>query len=354
MRMLRSFVAASIALGATSAFAGTFPSPPLYPSFSSAKAQFITIDPPGATQAFAVAINRKGEVAGYYADKKGGYGFIRKANGTFLKFRARKNSGTAVSDMDEDDDVIGTYEVVKGGARLESHAFMRKADGTITRIDAPNSNGRFGGTIPYAINNNGEIAGTFTTKDGVSHGFLRASSGTFTVVNYPGSNCYTYLFGINLAGTAFGRSCAGAFMRDSQGNFTTINPPGSAGSATATAINASGAVAGYFFDNNRIEHGFIRDPSGSFTIVDSPRPHDKNDAAYILGLNRAGGTVGCYNSYRFISTNCFIRSATGVLTKLRVPGAYRMYPASINDRRQIVGYYTKIMDGEPHGFLRTQ
>jgi uncharacterized membrane protein len=223
MRMLRSFVAASVGLCATSALAGTFPSPPLYPSFSSAKEQIITIDPPGALASYAVALNHKGEVAGYYVDQNASYrGFIRKANGTFLSFGAGKEK-FSVSDMNESGDVTG---------QSGSHGFLRKADGTIIKFDPPNSKR----TEPYAINNNGEIAGTFFNKKNAVRGFLRASSGTITVVDYPGSHCGSpnggggaYVYDINSAGTAVGEECTGgvgyAFVRDATGHFMTIAPP---------------------------------------------------------------------------------------------------------------------------------
>jgi hypothetical protein len=340
--MLRFCFAAAIALCGTSALAGTFPSPPLYPSFSSAREQIIKIDPPGAVSSTAVAINAKGDVAGYYTDQtEETYSFIRKANGTFLIVAA----GASVSDMNDAGDVIG-YRGVSG-------AFMRKANGKTTTFGVPNAVV----TIPYVINNDGEIAGNFAGEDDSYHGFLRAKNGKFTTFNPPGSTC-TSVYGLNLAGTAVGQACTGnamhSFMRDSRGHFTTIDPPGAI-SSTATAINASGTIAGTFWGSDRVARGFIRDPSGSFTIVNPPRPAKEQGVPMLAGLNNAGGTVGA-----FLNGQCFIRSAAGVFTKLKVPGAvntsegFSTYPASINDRRQVVGYYFTSGSGPQHAFLRTQ
>jgi hypothetical protein len=346
MRMLRSFVVASIALCATGALAGTFPSPPLYPSFSSAREQIIKIDPPGAVSSTAVAINAKGDVAGYYTDQtEETYGFIRKANGAFLMLAA----GTAISDMNEAGDVTGNSV---------SGAFMRKANGKITTFGVPNA----AATDPEVINNNGEIAGNFLAEDDSYHGFLRAKNGKITTFDPPGSNCNndglgTSVYGLNSAGTIIGQACIfnvmHNFVRDSRGHFTTIDPPGSV-SSTTTAINASGAIAGSFGGSDGVGHGYIRDPSGSFTIVNAPRPA-KQQGVTIAGLNNAGATVGT-----FINAQCFIRSASGVFTKLKVPGAvnttegFSTYPTSINDRRQVVGYYFTSEFGPQHAFLRTQ
>jgi hypothetical protein len=344
MRMLRSFVAASVGLCATGALAGTFPSPPLYPSFSPAKEQIITIDPPGALASYAVAINAEGKVAGYYADKNGAYrGFIRKANGTFLSFGARKEN-FSVSDMNQGGDVIGNFN---------ASGFIRKADGTITKFVVPNSTV----TYPNAINNNGEIAGYFIDTNHNDHGFLRTSSGTITVIDAPGSGGCSgaELYGINLAGTTIGQGCNGPFVRDAQGNFTMIAPPGST-ACSAIAINASGAVIGYFSTSNETGHSYIRDPSGSLTIVDPPHPGRKETYTVMSGLNKAGGTVGSYGSDDINRQIGFIRSAAGVFTTLRVPGGARsIFPTSINDRRQVTGYYYASDGGdEPHAFLRTQ
>jgi uncharacterized membrane protein len=347
MRMLRSFVAASITLCATGALAATFPAPPLYPSFSSATAQFITIDAPGAVSTLAVAVNDRDEVTGYYKDNNGAYhGFIRQADGTFLKFdapHAHSQMDTFVDDMNAGGDVVGTY----GNTSGVSHGFVRKADGTITKFDPPNATQ----TNPFAINIKGEIAGGFTDANNARHGFLRARSGAITVVDYPGSTCDTGLLGINAAGIAVGQTCIGstfhAFMRDGQGNFTIIDPPGAI-SASASAINASGTIIGEYADSNNMGHSFIRDPSGSFTIVDAQHPR-KRKGATVTGINKAGVTVGFYGDGQ-----AFIRSADGGVNVFKGPGSILPFPRGINAHRAVVGLYGTAGSNADHGFLRTQ
>jgi probable HAF family extracellular repeat protein len=337
MRMLRTCIAASIALCATGALAATFPAPPLYPSFSSAKAQFITIDAPGAVSTIAVAVNDKDKVAGYYVDKNNlWHGFIRKADGTFLTFDASAGLSTSVSGMNAGGEVTGYYGNF-GGAN-DAHGYVRKADGTITEFDVPNSKA----TYPYAINNNGEIVGFFNDGNGGGHGFLRSPAGTIIVLDYPGGT-FTIPKAINSAGIIVGDTCIGspchAFMRDAQGNFTLIDPPG-ATDVSATAINASGTIIGICKD--KAWRNFIRDPSGTFTLL-------KGRYTTLTGINNAGVTAG----YR-LDGYAFIRSAAGDTTGFRASGAYRTYTSGINAHRSIVGYYSTGPGAEAAGFLRTQ
>src|SRR5579872_316732 len=46
----------------------------------------------------------------------------------------------------------------------------------------------------------------------------------------------------------------------------TVDPTGSTSTAI-TAINAAGVVAGYYVDNNNVQHGFV-DNAGTFTTID--------------------------------------------------------------------------------------
>jgi hypothetical protein len=49
------------------------------------------------------------------------------------------------------------------------------------------------------------------------------------------------------------------FVRTRKGIFTTIDPPGSTGTFP-DAINAAGAIPGFYYDENNSAHGFVWTP----------------------------------------------------------------------------------------------
>jgi len=69
-----------------------------------------------------------------------------------------------------------------------SHGLVRAANGTITTLDppnlattaGPNVYNEYSGTLPTSIDSEGDIAGTYTDKNGARHSFLRSASGTIT------------------------------------------------------------------------------------------------------------------------------------------------------------------------------
>ena len=75
-----------------------------------------------------------------------------------------------------------------------------------------------------AINDLGEITGSYSTADNGNHGFVRHQNGTIDTFDLPN------------AGTSNG---AGTFSRD---------------------INLFGQVTGYYQDANMVLHGFIGKP----------------------------------------------------------------------------------------------
>src|SRR5690242_2942037 len=92
---------------------------------------------------------------------------------------------------------------------------------------------------------------------------LRSPYGAFTAFDAPGSTVLggTFSLEIDPAGTIVGQSCddttCHGFLRTSGGAFTTFDPSGSALTSPA-AINPPGAVAGSYFDENFMNHGFVR------------------------------------------------------------------------------------------------
>src|SRR5579859_87584 len=154
----------------------------------------------------------------------------------------------AINDLGE---IIGTYF----DSQCNSHGFLRKAGGEIVTFDDPNagypSSIPYPGTTPTDINNAGDIVGSYTDAAGGIHGFVRSRQGTFTTIDDPSS---------------------------------TSSPP----ATVAQAINDWGVVVGYWYDSNGNSHGFVRQMDGAFI------PFEPAGALYSQGyhINDFGETGG--------------------------------------------------------------
>lgn len=330
-------------LGATTALAASFPTPTLYPSFTSRAGRYVTIDPPGSIQSSAVAVNASGVVAGNYLDLKGReHGFIRDTSGNIVKIDAPDagSKGTHVTDLNANGEVSGKYS-----AHNTLHGFARSADGTYTEFDIPNSTE----TSASRINDAGTITGNFTGTDNKRYGFLRTSDGTITT--FDASDCTTPR-SINNKGVVAGTTCpTQGFLRTASGKITGFEAPG-AFITQVTGLNESRAVCGYFLDNQQILHGYIRHPNGSFAIVDSPHAGTQpgQDGTSIDGINNAGEAIGL-SMNNAAKDHAFIRSPGGRVTEFGLPHATLTRPESINDSGAIAGYYFAADESE-HAFLR--
>ncbi len=123
--------------------------------------------------------------------------------------------------------------------------------------------------------------------------------------------------------------------------FTTFDVPG-ATDTHARSINASGQIAGFYWDDLNRPHGFVYS-NGTFTILDVP------DATktFAYSINASGQVTGFYQdvsdrNHGFVYSN-------GTFTTLDGPGATETAALSINDSGQVTGYY---WDGSgAYGFL---
>ena len=122
--------------------------------------------------------------------------------------------------------------------------------GVYTTIDAPTAST----TIPFGINNRGQIVGTYIDAGGPSaggftHGFLLNEKGVFTTIDFPGPS-ETELVGINNQGEIVGvyRDAAGitrGVLLGKKGDFTTIDAPNAMETAFLDINNHGQIIGGY-------------------------------------------------------------------------------------------------------------
>jgi len=204
-------------------------------------------------------------------------------------------------------------------------------------------------TMPFGINNLGQVVGWFGNNNGDDHGFLRNPDGTISTIDALGSSVlYTRLFGINDSGVMVGyyREAQEFGLMISAQGFFRVNPLGSV-STSVHGINSSGDIVGTFRTDSSGLHGFIQTDAlkaGARTTFDAPGAQDTQP----YGINDAGMVVGRFvDAARF--AHAFLRDSNGQFTILAGPHGERITANGINNHGQIVG---SLFDAGTHGFVR--
>ncbi|MBO0832340.1 MAG: hypothetical protein J2P29_10250 [Actinobacteria bacterium] len=211
-------------------------------------------------------------------------------------------------------------------------------------------------TAHTAINNRGQIAGSYAPDQSTVRGFIRDSDGHYTAFDgAPGAT--TFALGMNDNGTvvgAYGVTEAHGFVRSPDGVVTTVDVPDSL-STTLYDINNRGVLVGGYVDADGREHG-LRLDRGVLTTIDPPgspaNPQARNTDA--VDINDKGQIVGFYADVE--GTYHGYLYANGRFTRIDPPGAANVpnfattVPWGINDRGQVVGQYVDAA-GVLHGYL---
>jgi probable HAF family extracellular repeat protein len=209
-------------------------------------------------------LNNRGQIVGTAYDNAGlsPKGFLY-SRGTFSTIEVGfPNIGTFPSAINNQGDIVGSYYDANTGP----HGFIR-TEGTISKF--PDPEGAVYGTILSGINDRGQIVGWFFDASSQTHGFMY-SKGRFYPVDDP------------LAGTGY------------------------YGGTYPSAIDEAGEIAGFYIDSAETNHGFIytgaaisRDDGGGaeagsafFTVDDPSGPFGTS----IYGLNNSGRIVGGYDT----------------------------------------------------------
>ena len=202
---------------------------------------FTTIDVPGSAPHSTTAngINNLGQIVGSYFDSTGRrHGYIRSAAGDFTLFDITCQitddyvaAGDA-SSINDQGEVVGPCST--SGT---NNGYLRQPDGSLVTIAAP----FFAYTIPLAINNLGQIAGSGLMGNivlGTRHGFVRSPSGTYVQFDLPGVSGATQLSAFNNVGQLAGSSFAAGFVSNADGTVTLLN------GYPVSGINDSGQIVG--------------------------------------------------------------------------------------------------------------
>lgn len=192
--------------------------------------------------------------------------------------------------------------------------------------------GNLGGTDITAtgINQNGQVTGFGTNRQGEYHAFLW-SSGVMSDLGISPSNFMSQAGGINnlgmIAGTQTGDSGTRAFAW-SAGAYTSLGGLGT----SASAINDAGQIAGLLTTQNSQGHAF-RMSGGSLQDLGT-MPGGTWSSAY--GINNSG-TVAGYGDTAGSNFRGFVTDSAGRMTPLGTLGGNSSYAMAINDAGQVGG-----------------
>ncbi|TMI88029.1 MAG: hypothetical protein E6H00_13780 [Bacillati bacterium ANGP1] len=258
------------------------------------------------------------------------------------------------------DAIVGYYQDATAGAAY--HGFIHQGTSYttgFTTVDVP------GSILTYAqgINDLGDIVGIYEDAAGTTHGFLHHGTDYtqgYLTINVPGAECCISPNGIandgTIAGTYGGKGHIRGFRHagtDLTTGYSTIDYASATVTSTDTVANAidrSGGVAGYYFDQFGKRHGFVL-RSGTFSTVDAPGtlvPAPMAGTTQVYGTNSLGVVVGYYLDSGF-QYDAF--QAQGTTFKVVTVGTGNIvFAYGINENGDVVGEVYNSATAKYHGF----
>jgi uncharacterized membrane protein len=198
--------------------------------------------------------------------------------------------------------------------------------------------GRRNGPYGYAFNALSKIWLALAVGFLLFPGVARAQYG-FENIAFPGDT-FTQLLGINDADVIAGyhnQAVNQGFTLNLPNSFTSENFPTGVLGTQVTGINDLGDTAGFYVDNNDVNHGFLR-TNGVFSTVDFPNTTFNQ----VLGLNNTGQAVGYFmtgNQQTAYVFNPNLPPMTQFAPVPNLPPGASAQATGINDNGQISGFF---------------
>ena len=240
--------------------------------------------PPAYPLSYGQAVNNAGQVAGTVTDAAGGSTNAFLYDGSDLDTLGALIAGgnSAGFGLNDGGSVVGQSDTNTAGV---AHAFVANPAGTLTDL-TPGG----GPSAAYGINDQNQIAGTFTAS-GVLHAFVYDPSFGLRDIGTAG----VAGSGLGLASDAkvVGQANGHAFVTGSDGvGLTDLGTLGGT-SSTATGINVSDEVAGYSqTTGNAAIHAFRTTSNGLIVAKDDLGVLTGGVNSEALGINDVGQVVG--------------------------------------------------------------
>ena len=255
-----------------------------------------------------LGINGGGTIAGYFGSGMAGHpnqGYTvvppyGQANFTNENFPG--SAQTQVTAINNIGTTVGFWSNTNMGVGMDSNFGFTDVGGTFTNVNNPNT-----ATTPpvfnqlLGVNNSNVAVGFYVDAAGVTHGYTYTISSLSFSSNINDPN----------AGTAAGQG------------------------TTATAINNTGEIAGFYVDAAGVTHGFV-DVGGMFTTIDPTG----STSTMLLGLNDNGFAVGTYTDSMDVMHGLLFDLDNDTFENVDDPfGIGTTTINGINDLDQLVGFY---------------
>jgi len=180
-----------------------------------------------------------------------------------------------------------------------------------------------------AINSSGVVIGSTFQLPGGFRTFMYDGSTYTTLPDFPGQD---FLTDINDTGQILGNVVAGKPFIYDHGTVTQLGfPPGALlGISTATSLNSSGQVAGYYNDSSQHIHGYIY-TAGAYQTIDVPG----STFTSIQDINDNGDAVGVYTDAHH-KTHAFLYTHDGQFVTINAPATVSTSSVGITNDGAIV------------------
>jgi hypothetical protein len=226
--------------------------------------KILRFEPQDTQHTDGLHINNKGQATGDYQDSNGlWHGFIRAKDGSLTTFEEPLagtdiEQGTYAGATNVKGDTIGPY--VDAGYVL--HGYVRHSGNGYEEFDVPGALD----TIPFIINAKGWIVGLSDEESGATHGFIRKPNGQIIAVDAPdagsGPGQGTAVNDINVYRVATGNyvdanDVSHGFVRRADKTLQEFDVPGADGGTWPISINAGGTISGFIVDADGVPHGFV-------------------------------------------------------------------------------------------------
>ena len=302
-------------------------------------AHYITVDVDGVGDTALLAINAKGQIAGY----ANGSGFLREPDGTIVSLQVTGYTHPVPWAINNRGDIAGTATYSCGEFSC-GVGFLQLADGTVTTFfasDVPDDS-----TMVMALNAKGQIAGYYADPGGFAHGFIRQRDGKIRAVDVPGAE-NVFLYALNDDGYAAG------FFQDTATHGLLVAPDGSqtvfdvpdAQSTLVNGLGDDGTIVGFFIHDGDFQTGYLRSPDGTITTIDGA------SMSQAIAIDRSGNVAGYYQPVN--RGFAFLRRPSGKFATFRPRGSKSTDAKAIGDHGTVVGSYEEEVDGvgKTYGFI---
>jgi len=199
----------------------------------------------------------------------------------------------------------------------------------------------------YAVNNSGNMVGTYLDSAGSWHGLV-ITAGKAKTIDHPGAANGTFIYGINSKGVLAGfyqDAIGGSYgFTYSGGKFTAVTP--SAGAPTQVyGLNDKGQVTGSFFDLGLNKRRAFFGTAAGYTVLDAPN----SISTLAWGINNAGIVTLVWQNTAGLRNGAIYTNKK--FTTVNVPGATETLMRGINTAGDLALSYVDATGS--HSALRT-